>query len=777
MRDMPPRPRRRFGEVHAVAVEQRRLQQLNGLLKGRELVVVSNREPYTHQTGRHGVVVTRPVGGLVAALDPVMQLTAGTWIAWGDGDADFAVADGDGRIRVPADAPRYTLKRIALSTLEVQGYYHGYANQVLWPLCHIALDQVRLRARYWEMYQAVNERFADAVAAEAPRDAIVWLHDYHLATCARALRGLRPDLFLMQFWHVPWPGWDVFRICPQRVELFDGLLANDLVTFQHPRYAAHFLDGARRELGAHVSGDVVEYAGRRTHVHAFPISVDVPALDDTARSPQCARWMTGLRRLLGLEGRRVVVSVDRLDYTKGIVDRLRAIDLLLARRPEYRSQVVFVQKMAASRGEIKAYRDLRARVEERIGRINAAYGTGDWQPVVPMLDPLPPAGMAALYRMADACLVSPLLDGMNLVAKEFIACQLDAAGVLLLSEFAGAHDELTGALSVNPYDADACAVAIARALEMPVEERRQRMDHLRTRLIERDVYRWMGKHLEAAARILDPVAPAQPLEAVRAVRGVASDGRPLAVFLDFDGTLAPFDDNPARVLLPGDARGILTTLSQRPNVFLAIVSGRGLDDLRLRAGLDRVAYAGNHGLEIWGRGLSWALPDAERTRPAIEACGRRLGRRLGAIPGAWVEAKGLTLTVHYRRTPSAFVDRLRDAVFEESAKAPAGQVAVHLGYHAFELRPNVSWNKGAAVRRMLVEAFGESWPTDVRVVYIGDDWTDEDAFVALPDPAVTIKVGRYPEETSARFRVAGVEDVHRILAVLDAQRSGREQPV
>src|SRR5579883_2792186 len=232
-----------------MVIARGRLEQLDGMLKGRQLVIVSNREPYAHRTGPGGISVERPAGGLVAALDPVMQAVSGTWIAWGDGDADFAVADADGRVQVPDDNPRYTLKRIALSRPDVDGYYYGYANQVLWPLCHMVMDQVRVRTRYWETYQAVNRRFAEAVAAEAPRDAVVWLHDYHLATCPRALRELRPDLFLMHFWHVPWPAWDAFRVCPERVALLDGLLANDLLTFQHDRHVEHFLECARRDLG------------------------------------------------------------------------------------------------------------------------------------------------------------------------------------------------------------------------------------------------------------------------------------------------------------------------------------------------------------------------------------------------------------------------------------------------------------------------------------------------------------------------------------------------
>ena len=748
--------------------EVKRVEQLGALLGGRELVIVSNREPYTHRAGKSGLVADRPAGGLVAALDPVMQMTGGTWIAWGHGDADFLVTDERGRVRVPQETPRYTLKRIALRKADVEGYYRGYSNEVLWPLCHLALEHLRLRSHDWEAYQAVNRRFAETVAAEASDGAVVWLHDYHLATCARALRSLRPDLFLMQFWHTPWPAWDVFRVCPERAAVLDGLLANDLLAFQRPRYAAHFFEAARRELGAPERGGVVTYAGQATRVHVFPISVDVEALAAAARSRECAEWQVSLSRRLGLRGRRVVVSVDRLDYTKGILHRLRAIEMLLSRRPDLGSRLVFVQKTAAGREDIPAYRELRASVEHRVAALNATYGTEHWQPVVHLPGSLPPAGMAALYRMADACLVTPVADGMNLVAKEFVACQEGAAGVLLLSEFAGAHDELTGALSVNPYDAEACAAAIARALEMPERQRRQRMKHLWGRVVAHDVYDWMGAHLEAAADALG-TAPSGP-DAVSAVLRARSGKRALALFLDFDGTLAPFDDDPGRVRLSAGVRAMLGRLAEDPEEVVCIVTGRSLADIQARVGLDEIGYVGNHGLEIHGRGGLWVHPEAEDLRPAVAACASRLEHRLADVPGAWVESKGLTLTVHHRRTPGAFVEQVRDAVFEETARELSGRLAVHLGTQAFEVRPDVAWNKGEAVKRILADTYGPSWAFDVSVVYIGDDWTDEDAFEALTDTAVTVKVGR-DATTAARCRVPDVRGVHEILAVLAGDRA------
>jgi trehalose 6-phosphate synthase/phosphatase len=770
---------RRFGEVHhrerpAREVKARmsgrgileRAQQQ--VLPGRQLIIVSNREPYIHRRGANGLKVDRPAGGLVAALDPVMQEASGTWIAWGDGDADYDVTDSHGRISVPPDTARYTLKRISLTRAEVEGFYYGYANQALWPLCHMAMEQARFRDGYWATYTAVNRRFAEAVQAEADGRAVVWIHDYHLALCPRDIRRLRPELFLMQFWHVPWPAWDVFRICPQRAELLDGLLANDLIAFQHPRHVEHFLECVERELGARVDEDVVEYNGRMIQVQALPISVDVAMLEQTSRSTRCERWMARLRRRFRLDGRSVVVSVDRLDYTKGIPERLRAIDLFFRRHPEHRSRVVFIQKTAPSRTRIKAYRDLQAQVEQAIARLNATYGTADWQPVISMPTPLPPAGMAALYRLGDLCVVSSLQDGMNLVAKEFIACQVDCRGALLLSELTGARDELSWAIPINPYDVEGCAEAIAQGLAMPVEERRRRMEHLRAYLTDHDIFQWVSQHLRAAAHLIaGRAAPRRLFDAVDEIRRTVSREQPLALLADFDGTLASFADAPDAVALPNEVRAALARIGRAPGVVLGIVSGRALSDIRLRVGLDGAVYAGNHGLEIAGPGWTWTHPAADRAREVVAACCRRLQQRLRSIPGAWVEDKGLTAAVHYRQTPHRFAEGVRIALHEEISRVPPGTLVVHAGKHVLELRPDIPWNKGTAVRWVLARWFGDTWPVPACVVYAGDDRTDEDVFEALPDPAVTVKVGPHVYPTAARYKLDSVEDVYRCIRLIE----------
>jgi trehalose 6-phosphate synthase/phosphatase len=761
------------------------VQEIQDLLAGRHLVVVSNREPYEHRRSRRGTMVHRPVGGLVAALDPVLQAVGGTWVAWGSGDADFDVTDREGRVQVPPRGPgtpkiraansrdggAYTLRRVMLSDDEVDGFYYGYANQALWPLCHMAMQHARFRQQHWDLYQTANLRFANATLHEARDDAIVWVHDYHLALCPRYLRQRRPDLFVMTFWHIPWPAWDVFRICPQRAELLDGLLANDLIGLQHPRHVELFMECAERELGARVDREeaTVEYDGRLSHVQAFPISVDFAALERIARSEACERWMARLGQRFSLAGRLLALGVDRLDYTKGIPERLRALDLLFQHAPAYRERLVFIQKSAPSRTQIRSYRDLEKRVEEEITRLNTTYGTAQWRPVIHLPEPLPLEGMAALYRMADLCVVSSLADGMNLVAKEFLACQTDHKGVLVLSELAGARDELPWAVPINPYDVEGSAAALQRALEMAPEDRLVRMKHLRAYVAEHDIHAWMAKHLRYAGHLLATRAASHWLldHADQLRERIA--GRPLALLLDFDGTLAPIAPSPELAVLPEPVRETLRDLVRR-KALVGIVSGRSLDDIQRRVGLPGLVYAGNHGLEIAIDGSLWTVPEAAAARETLAEVCRRLQERLRGIPGVIVEDKGLTASVHYRQTPHPRVEEVRTAVLEEAARTP--QVVVRQGKQVLELRPAVAWDKGSAARAILERAFGVEWPARAAVVYIGDDRTDEDAFLALADPAVTVKVGSPTYLTAARYVARDVDEVARFLQLLTKWGSG-----
>ncbi len=736
------------------------------LLGGRQLVVVSNREPYSHRHGKQGVVVERPEGGLVAALDPVLQAAGGIWVAWGSGDADFEVVNERDCVEVPVDTPRYTLRRVRLSRYEVEQFYHGFANQSLWPLFHLATEKARFVRRHWKAYQVANRRFADATLEVLAGDAVVWIHDYHLALCASFLRRQRPDLLLMHFWHIPWPSWDVFRICPQSADLLEGLLANDLLGFHLPRHVQNFLDCAEHELGARVdrAEGVIEHGGRYTRVQAFPISIDVAAWDQLARSRACERWMDRLRRRLRLDERAVVVGVDRLDYTKGIPERLQAIDLLLKRTPDLRGRLVFIQKAAPSRRRITAYRQLQDQVEEEIRRINAEYGSETWQPIIYIPRPLAPAGMAALYRMADACLVTSLQDGMNLVAKEFIASQVDGRGVLVLSALAGAVEEAPWSIAINPYEPESLVEALVRALSMPASERQARMAQMRAHLRQHDIHRWTGEHFRAAARLLAARSSGRwAMAEVDAIRREVTARERLVVLLDFDGTVAPLADRPDEVRLPSRIRYTLERLARLPQGLVAVISGRALADLRRQVGLDGIVYSGNHGLEIAETGRTLVREEAKQTQDLIASFSRRLRDRLRGVPGALVEDKGLTASVHYRLVPRDQVETLHRAVLETLAEVPPGRLLLNRGHMVLEIRPAVDWDKGRAVLWLLEHTIGTDWQTQTSVIYIGDDSTDEDAFLALAGNGITVRVGSNQYPTAARYFVCDVEEVAALL--------------
>ncbi|WP_049898768.1 alpha,alpha-trehalose-phosphate synthase (UDP-forming) [Halococcus agarilyticus] len=472
-----------------------------------DLILVSNRQPYTHSyehddAGERTISVNRPAGGLTAGLDPVMQETDGTWVAWGDGEADADVTDENGEVRMPPESEAYTLKRLWLSEEEVEGYYYGYSNRVLWPLCHGGTMKTEYVERYWQRYQQVNDRFAEAVAESASDDPLVWFQDYHFTLAPRAVRDALDDPFIMHFWHITWPGWDTFRACPQGKQLLEGLLGNDLLGFHVERYCENFLDCVDRALeDAFIDedGGRINYEGHTTTVRAFPLGIDAESIHEESAAAD-ASFEADIRSTYDIGAdTTMVVGVDRLDYTKGIVERLEALERLWETEPDYQGSVTYIQKASESRSLIPDYQDLQQNVRETIERINDRFGTDDWQPVVYIDEFIPQSELCGLYRYSDVMLVSAVRDGMNLVAKEYVAAQVDDDGVLVLSDQAGAHEELGEyALTINPYDTESFADTIQQALAMDPDERRDRMAALREQVAAHDLYAWMDDVFETA---------------------------------------------------------------------------------------------------------------------------------------------------------------------------------------------------------------------------------------------------------------------------------------
>jgi len=485
--------------------KQRLEDMVRDRLGGPKIVVVANREPYIHMYEGDEIRCMRPASGLTTALDPLMRACGGVWVAHGGGNADRAVTDERDRVPVPPEQPSYTLRRVWLSRREEQGYYYGFSNEALWPLCHIAYTRPRFDTGDWELYKAVNRKFADAVLDEVGDDpALVFVQDYHFALLPRILKNAREDLAVAQFWHIPWPNREAFRVCPWQDEILDGLLGNDLLSFHIQYHCNNFLDTVDRAIESKVDMDrfAVTRGGRTTSARPHPISID-PDLVAATLPPdlESAEWR--LRRHLGLHEERLLVGVDRVDYTKGIPERFAAVDRLLMQHPELKGTFSLVQVGAPSRVHIPAYRQLNEELDRMAEEINWRHGQDPWRPIVFVNEHYVPWQVFTLYRMAAGCVVSSLHDGMNLVAKEFVAARNDLQGVLVLSEFTGAARELTDAVIINPYSVDEFAAALYRALTMPPEEQEQRMRRLRSQVADHNVYRWAGMLLSEAIRHVD----------------------------------------------------------------------------------------------------------------------------------------------------------------------------------------------------------------------------------------------------------------------------------
>ena len=496
-------------------------------LRSPQMIVVSNREPYIHDRGDDGTpLVHLPASGMVTALEPIVRACAGTWIAHGSGTADRQVVDIHDRIRVPPNDPAYVLRRVWLTQEEEEGYYYGFSNEGLWPLCHLAYVRPAFRESDWQTYRAVNEKFAAVVAREAREsNPVVLIQDYHFALLPRFVRDRKPNATIVLFWHIPWPNAETFGVCPWKHEMLLHLLSADILGFHTRYHCQNFLATVDRFVECQIDHEhmTVTLQGHVCQVVPYPISIEWPPrqLDhlppvNVARSDVRRRY--GIRADVALG-----IGVERWDFTKGIVERFQAIEILLDRRPQLRGRVTLLQVAAPSRGKLPAYRALQERTLAEVERINSRFRNDSWQPIVLVDTQQTPDAVWELYRAADFCIVNSLHDGMNLVAKEFAAARDDEDGVLILSTFAGASRELLEALLVNPFDVSETAAAIETAIGMPRDQRRERMQLMRRTVKENNVYRWAGRMLMDAARVRQRQALAR--QETSALQRYAADGR------------------------------------------------------------------------------------------------------------------------------------------------------------------------------------------------------------------------------------------------------------
>ncbi|MDP1825585.1 MAG: bifunctional alpha,alpha-trehalose-phosphate synthase (UDP-forming)/trehalose-phosphatase [Archangium sp.] len=725
------------------------------------LLLVSNRLPVTLTAGEGGLHVQQSVGGLATALLSVHGASESRWIGW-----PGLVTDVSGAEVLAALAPHRAVP-VPLSAAEVKAYYDGYCNGVLWPLCHYLLDKVRLDQRdEWAAYRAVNERFADAVAAQWKPGDLVWVHDYHLALVPALVRQRCPGARIGFFLHVPFPGPEVFRILPRRAEVLRGILGADVVGFHTASYAYSFAYACSQVLGLELSGDVLTDDGRPVRVGAFPIGIDADAFAARAATPEVRARAEALR--LDSQGRKLLLSVDRFDYTKGHVHRLLALERLLQLRPELKDQLHVIQLMVPTREQVDAYADYRSTVNELAGRINGTFGSPTHTLVHLLHRSVEPDELSALYAAADVMLVTPLRDGMNLVAKEYVASRIDDAGVLVLSEFAGAATELHEAVQVNPYDLDALAGAMSRAIDMPVFEQRLAMVALRKTVHAGGVAGWAAGFIEALEQSPEATQGAPSIALEQAMAIVTAAPR-LVLVLDYDGTLVEFSPSP-RTATPDKALlELLTRLSQRPGTSVHVVSGRSRESLEAFFGELELGLHGEHGL--------WSRPDRKaewRSRSPVpptwlEPVRRILERVARRTDGALLEVKSGGVAFHYRATePQLARRRLEELRAALEGDAQAGEFEVLEGRRVLEVRPR-GVNKGAVVPELLASAPGAT------VLALGDDRTDEALFAALPPGAVAVHVGS--GQSIARYRVSGVTAARALLKrVADTSRADRTPP-
>ncbi|HJW73227.1 MAG TPA: bifunctional alpha,alpha-trehalose-phosphate synthase (UDP-forming)/trehalose-phosphatase [Geothrix sp.] len=706
-----------------------------------KLLLVSNRVPWTVASLGGNGILKPSSGGLATALAGTHARGETLWVGW---PGDLGILDAEGRCAILEELRAQRVIPVELSTEEVERYYEGFSNGVLWPLFHYLLDKVRLDTdQDWDAYDSVNHRFAQAAAECAEPGDCVWVHDYQLMLVPRYLRDLRPDLRIGFFLHIPFPAYEVFRILPWRELLLQGVLASDLVGFHTPGYQAHFTSSARRILGAETREDGIDYDGHHVALGDYGIGIDNEAFARTADAPSVVARVQEIRQDLG--GRTLILGVDRLDYTKGIPQRLLAVERYMELHPDMRDSILFLQVSVPSRERVEAYAQYRKQVDEVTGRINGLYGSPSRVPVHVLHRAIPFEELVALYRAADVMLVTPLRDGMNLVAKEFCATRGDDSGILILSEFAGASADLREAILVNPYDTGAMAEALDTALRMPPGQARARMRALRKRIATHNVHRWA----EAFVRDLQAQgAPSHPQAAHEAflpsLLEDAVDAERIALLLDYDGTLVPFTERPGDAVPDPGLLALLDRLARLEDTELHLVSGRGKEILDAWFGGGPFILHAEHG--IWrkaGPGSPWIArmdhaPDWKlEARTVLDGWARN-------YDGALIEEKDHALAWHYRQVRRGISSQVLQTI-RDSLRPLADREGLEVldGSKVLELRLRGA-HKGLAVDEALTSP-------GTLVVALGDDRTDEDLFRALPPSALSIRVGQGPSRATTRL--------------------------
>jgi trehalose 6-phosphate synthase/phosphatase len=730
------------------------------------LLIVSNRLPVITVEEKGELVFREGAGGLVSGISAYLDSLRGSsftgpdyqWIGW----PGVTVEDPAQQARVADTLAGLNAHPVFLSERAMDKFYHGFCNETIWPLFHYFPSYVACDESFYAHYRCVNRIFCEAVAPLVQPEDVVWIHDYHLMLLPQLLREKKPAATIGFFLHIPFPSFEIFRLLPVawRTEILEGLLGADLIGFHTYDYAQHFLHSVLRVLGHEHHTGRISLPHHLAKVDAFPMGVDfqkfqAAALRQSRRVDDIAPGMP--------KDVKIILSVDRLDYTKGILNRLQGYDLFLERNPRWQKKVVLVLVVVPSRIGVGQYQEIKRQIDERVGQINGKFGGVDWTPVLYQYRFLPFEPLVSLYAGSHVALVTPLRDGMNLVAKEYLASRTDGTGVLVVSEMTGAAKELAEAIIINPHNVGEVAAALETALNLPESEQIRRNEIMQDRLRRYDVIRWaedfQGRLHEVKAdqkrlraRLLGPDARRRLLEGLhRAPHNT--------VFLDYDGTLVSFADDPKDAQPTQDLLQLLRTLSQGPNTDVILISGRDKDTLQRWFGGLHIALVAEHGAWIKARRQSWRLakPLNNGWKPAILPILETYADRL---PGAFIEEKQYSVAWHYRRAdPEQACARVKELVDDLVSFTANIDVQVQQGHKVVEVRCG-GVNKGAAALSFLSKGSPDF------VLAIGDDWTDEELFSVLPDSACSIRVG--DRHSCAKFNLRSHVEVLDLLREIGA---------
>jgi len=716
------------------------------------LLIVSNRLPLTIQERKGDLHIEPSVGGLATGLRSWYKSCHSVWIGWAGIGRKQIKREKDIMARLLSE----NCHPVSLSQHDVEAYYQGFCNRTIWPLFHYFPLYAEYSEDFWQAYERVNTAFANVVAGIARPNDIIWIHDYHLMLLPKLLRERLPKATMGFFLHIPFPAFEIFRLLPWRKQILEGLLGADLAGFHTYDYTGHFLDSVHRLLGYEVAMGQTTVADRVVRADAFPMGINYEQFSSVAQDQKAQAERKRFHKKLG--DCRVILSVDRLDYTKGIPQRLEAFSLFLDRNPKFKRKVILVLLVVPSRTKVEHYIQLKNQVDGLVGEINGKHGTIGWMPVWYLYRSLPFHSLAALYSLADVALVTPLRDGMNLVAKEYTTTKTDGKGVLILSETAGAAQELGEAIIINANNQEEIAQALAKALEMPEQEQIERNRIMQKRLRRYDVVQWANEFMD---KLLYTKKLQQEMEEKSLTsemqRKLASDfqesGKAL-LLLDYDGTLVPFAPKPAEAMPGANLLRLLEKLTKNPRTEVVLISGRDKDTLEGWFGGLNVGLVAEHGVWIKEKGGGWETIETltsewkEEVHPILESWVDR-------TPGSFIEEKEFSLVWHYRKAhPRLGELRARELMNNLSDITANLNLQVLEGSKVVELK-NTDINKGRAALRWTSR---EKWDF---ILALGDDWTDEDTFKALPSTAWSIKVGF--GASAARFSLSSPSKATSLL--------------